>query len=70
VHTSKSGARLLSPDKYLEKVEPTPGSWWPTWAKWLEERSSPRRVAPPGMGAPKQGLKPLGAAPGTYVLAK
>jgi polyhydroxyalkanoate synthase len=70
VHTSKSGARLLSPDKYLEKVEPTPGSWWPTWAKWLEERSSPRRVAPPAMGAPKQGLKPLGAAPGTYVLAK
>jgi polyhydroxyalkanoate synthase len=70
VHTSKSGARLLSPDKYLEKVEPTPGSWWPTWAKWMEEHSSPRRVPPPAMGAPKQGLKPLGAAPGTYVLAK
>jgi polyhydroxyalkanoate synthase len=70
VHTSKSGARLLSADRYLEKVEPQPGSWWPTWAKWLEERSSPRRVAPPAMGAPKQGLKPLGAAPGTYVLAK
>ena len=70
VHTSKSGARLLSADRYLEKVEPQQGSWWPTWAKWLEERSSPRRVAPPAMGAPKQGLKPLGAAPGTYVLAK
>ena len=70
MHTSKSGARLLSPDKYLEKVEPLPGSWWPTWAKWLEERSSARKVAPPSMGAPKQGLKPLGKAPGTYVLAK
>jgi len=70
VHTSRSGARLLSPDKYLEKVEPLPGSWWPTWAKWLEERSSARKVAPPSMGAPKQGLKPLGSAPGTYVLAK
>jgi len=70
VHTSKSGARLLSPDKYLEKVEPLPGSWWPTWAKWLEERSGARKVAPPPMGAPKQGLKPLGKAPGTYVLAK
>jgi polyhydroxyalkanoate synthase len=70
VHTSRSGARLLSPDKYLEKVEPSPGSWWPTWAKWLEERSSARKVAPPSMGAPKQGLKPLGKAPGTYVLAK
>jgi polyhydroxyalkanoate synthase len=70
VHTSRSGARLLSPDRYMEKVEPQAGSWWPTWAKWLEERSSPRRVPPPAMGAPKQGLKPLGAAPGTYVLAK
>ena len=70
VHTSKAGARLLSPDKFVEKVEPTPGSWWPTWAKWLEDHSSPRRVPPPAMGAPKQGLKPLGAAPGTYVLAK
>ncbi len=70
VHTSKAGSRLLSPDRYLEKVEPTPGSWWPTWAAWLDEHSSPRKVASPAMGAPKQGLKPLGAAPGTYVLAK
>ena len=70
VHAAKSGARLLSADRYLEKVEPQQGSWWPTWAKWLEERSSPRRVAPPAMGAPKQGLKPLGPAPGSYVLAK
>jgi len=70
VHASKAGARLLSPDRYLEKVEPMPGSWWPTWAKWLEERSSERKVAPPPMGAPKQGLKPLCAAPGEYVLAK
>jgi polyhydroxyalkanoate synthase len=70
VHTLKPGARLLSADRYLEKVEPTPGSWWPTWAKWLEERSADRKVAPPAMGAPKQGLKPLGPAPGTYVTAK
>jgi len=67
VHTLRSGARLLSADRYLETVEPTPGSWWPTWAKWLEERSGSRKVAPPPMGAPKQGLKPLGPAPGTYV---
>jgi len=70
VHTAKAGARLLSPDRYLEKVEPMPGSWWPTWAKWLEEHSSGRKVAPPPMGAPKQGLKPLCAAPGEYVRAK
>jgi polyhydroxyalkanoate synthase len=70
VHTAKAGARLLPPERYLEKVEPMTGSWWPTWAKWLEEHSSERRVAPPAMGAPKQGLKPLGAAPGEYVLAR
>jgi len=70
VHTAKAGARLLSPDRYLEKVEPVPGSWWPTWAKWLDEHSSGRKVAPPAMGAPKQGLKPLCAAPGEYVRAK
>jgi polyhydroxyalkanoate synthase len=70
VHTSKAGGRLLSPDRYLEKVEPLAGSWWPTWAKWLDEHSSERKVAPPHMGAPKQGLKPLCAAPGEYVLAK
>src|SRR5512139_169261 len=70
VHTSRAGSRLLSPDRYLERVEPQPGSWWPTWAAWLAEHSSARKVSPPAMGAPKQGLKPLCAAPGTYVRAK
>jgi polyhydroxyalkanoate synthase len=70
VHTAKAGARLLSADRYLEKVELQQGSWWPTWAKWLDEHSSARRVAPPPMGAPKQGLRPLCAAPGEYVLAR
>jgi polyhydroxyalkanoate synthase len=70
VRQTKSGARLLSPDKYLEKVEPTPGSWWPTWAKWLAERSGARKVAPPHMGAPKKGLKRICDAPGTYVRQK
>jgi polyhydroxyalkanoate synthase len=70
LHTTKAGARLLTPDRYLERVEPQSGSWWPSWAKWLEERSSPRKVAPPAMGAPRKGLKPLCAAPGRYVLAK
>jgi polyhydroxyalkanoate synthase len=67
---TKSGARLMPPGKYLEKVEPQPGSWWPTWAKWLEERSAARKVPPPPMGAPKKGLKPICDAPGTYVKAK
>ena len=67
---TKAGARLTSPDRYMEKVEPMPGSWWPTWAKWLEERSAARKVPPPSMGAPKKGLKPICDAPGTYVKQK
>jgi polyhydroxyalkanoate synthase len=70
VHTSKAGSRLLTADRYLGQVEPTAGSWWPTWAQWLAEHSGERRVSPPSMGAPKKGLRPVGAAPGTYVLAK
>jgi polyhydroxyalkanoate synthase len=70
VHTLRAGARLLSADRYLDTVEPAQGSWWPTWVKWLEERSTDRKVAPPAMGAPKRDLKPLGPAPGTYVTAK
>jgi polyhydroxyalkanoate synthase len=67
---TKAGGRLLSPDRYLEKVAPTAGSWWPTWAKWLDGHSSPRKVAPPTMGAAKKGLKPVCDAPGTYVRQK
>jgi polyhydroxyalkanoate synthase len=67
---TKAGARLTSPDRYMEKVEPMPGSWWPTWAKWIEERSASRKVPPPSMGAPKKGLKPICDAPGTYVKQK
>jgi polyhydroxyalkanoate synthase len=42
----------------------TPGSWWPHWQAWLEEKA-PARVKPrkPGRGK----LKALCDAPGTYV---
>jgi polyhydroxyalkanoate synthase len=44
-----------------------PGSWWPSWDKWLAPRSGPRIPAPkPGDGD----LKVLGDAPGTYVHIK
>jgi polyhydroxyalkanoate synthase len=62
------GKRLPSPEQYLARVEPMQGSWWPTFAAWLKERSSATQVKPPAMGAPKAGLKPLCDAPGEYVL--
>ena len=43
----------------------TKGSWWDTWAAWLQERSGEQKPAPKKLGTPT--FKPLAAAPGTYV---
>ena len=44
-----------------------PGSWWPEWDAWLAPRSGEKIPAPkPGDGE----LKPIGDAPGTYVMVK
>lgn len=45
------------------------GSWWAAWTDWLDQRSGDP-VSPPPMGAPKDGLPPLDAAPGIYVFQK
>jgi polyhydroxyalkanoate synthase len=58
-----------SPGQWLDENEPRDGSWWPAFADWLRVRSGDP-VAPPSMGAPQSGLKPLGEAPGKYVLQK
>jgi polyhydroxyalkanoate synthase len=61
-----AGALYVGPDAWLAKNAPQPGSWWPAWTTWLEEKSS--GVVPcPGMGAPEKGLAPIMAAPGSYV---
>jgi polyhydroxyalkanoate synthase len=70
VHHSRAGARLLSPAKFMDKAELQQGSWWPTFAAWLESHSAKTKVAPPAMGAAKRGLAPVCDAPGEYVLAK
>jgi polyhydroxyalkanoate synthase subunit PhaC len=67
---TRAGARLPAASKYLEKVEPVQGSWWPTFAAWLAARSSATKVKPPAMGASRKGLPPVGDAPGTYVLQR
>ncbi|HEY1091474.1 MAG TPA: alpha/beta fold hydrolase, partial [Burkholderiaceae bacterium] len=44
------------------------GSWWPHWRAWIQARSGERVAAPKALGSRKH--RPLGAAPGTYVLEK
>jgi Poly(3-hydroxyalkanoate) synthetase len=68
--TMKAGTRLPTADQYLKRVEPTQGSWWPSFAAWLAEHSSKTKVTPPKMGAAQKGVKPLCDAPGEYVLAR
>ena len=43
------------------------GSWWPTWAKWLAERSGDKV---PARDPAKGKLKPIEDAPGSFVRVK
>jgi polyhydroxyalkanoate synthase len=70
VRTQNAGDAPLPADEWFAQTEPKAGSWWPTWAEWLKSHSSPERVAPPAMGAPREGYAPLGEAPGDYVLQR
>jgi polyhydroxyalkanoate synthase len=54
-------------EEWTAKATETPGSWWPYWFSWIEQQAPKKvRARQPGDGK----LKPLCAAPGTYVLAK
>jgi len=54
------------PDAWLAGAVTHRGSWWDDWVSWLRERSGEERDAPVEPGG--DGLRPLGRAPGTYVL--
>ncbi|GAA4390080.1 PHA/PHB synthase family protein [Tsukamurella soli] len=56
----------ITPDEWMERVENTPGSWWPDHLEWLTARSGDEVDAPQILGA--AGFEPLAPAPGTYVL--
>jgi polyhydroxyalkanoate synthase len=54
-------------EEWVAGASEHPGSWWPTWDKWLAPKSGAQVPAPkPGDGE----LRILGEAPGTYVLVK
>ncbi len=55
----------IDPQVWVAGTPVQSGSWWPQWARWLDEHSG-APVAPPPMGA--AGYTPIADAPGTYVL--
>lgn len=55
------------PDDWMKGATFTPGSWWPRWGAWLDERSGPQI---PARQIGDSGHPELCQAPGTYVLAK
>ncbi|WP_231701062.1 PHA/PHB synthase family protein [Aliiruegeria sabulilitoris] len=57
----------MDPDSWLAAHDIQQGSWWEEWETFLSGNSSGEMVDPPSTGAPEKGLRPLGAAPGTYV---
>lgn len=60
----------MSPNEWSEVASENEGSWWTAWIEWLGEHSSSGDVAPPAMGAAREGYAPVCDAPGTYVLQR
>jgi polyhydroxyalkanoate synthase subunit PhaC len=64
LRTRRNHERRLTPDEWLHATEPVAGSWWSAWGEWLDAhagKAAARHAKP---------LPSLGAAPGTYVLAR
>ena len=61
--TSKNNP--ASPADWLKTAQSEQGSWWPDMLAWLGDRCGADKPAPQGPGG--GGLRPLAAAPGSYV---
>ncbi len=62
----KDGKLPATADEWLQGTEETPGSWWPFWMEWVQNRSGKLKAAPKKQGNAK--YKPIDPAPGLYVL--
>jgi polyhydroxyalkanoate synthase len=51
---------------WLSQAIVEPGSWWPDYVGWLEQRSGGEKARPRRLGS--AGFRPMDPAPGTYVL--
>ncbi|MBP7240947.1 class I poly(R)-hydroxyalkanoic acid synthase [Amaricoccus sp.] len=59
-----------SPQEWLDGATFTSGSWWPTWAEWMEARADGEKVPARHPGAGGRGRKKaLERAPGSFVAA-
>jgi polyhydroxyalkanoate synthase subunit PhaC len=67
IHTRGPEEPHVAPDEWRDVAKSVDGSWWPTWARWLAQRSSGQVEGRPA-GAPRRGYPPLADAPGDYVL--
>jgi polyhydroxyalkanoate synthase len=63
---SAEGA-YVDPDAFLRESHPEPGSWWPAWRVWLEQRGG-AMGAPPAIGSSRHPA--LCEAPGNYVMSR
>jgi polyhydroxyalkanoate synthase subunit PhaC len=54
-----------NPEAWLAGATEHKGSWWPRWARWLDDHGGGKRKAPARTGNAK--CKPIEAAPGRYV---
>ncbi len=62
------GKLAADADRWLERAEDVPGSWWPAWMDWLGEHAGRLVAAPKSAGSRQH--KPIESAPGRYVKAK
>jgi polyhydroxyalkanoate synthase len=61
-------AASADPDAWLAGAKETPGSWWPHWYAWLQDKVGARRTAPKSVG--NRRYRAIEPAPGRYVREK
>lgn len=70
ISTLKESDRYIDADTWFKQTEPTEGSWWPAFEKWLAKKSSKKKVPVPPIGNEAEGITPIEDAPGSYVREK
>lgn len=60
--------RAQSAGDWFAEAEEKPGSWWPTWAEWLEQQGGKKIRARKNMGSRQHPV--IEEAPGRYVKVK